>query len=216
MGKPINAFTVNTAKNLQLDAGMLVRGLANPMEFNGTLATPAKSIGATSGGGSFTAIPEMRNIFEDLDGSRGNYKDGNVIDSWEIKLTITLKEVTAENLKLSLAAADTKAAAVAVPGMVNENEEAVAAVAAEKFDTTTGRLEIKTADYLDNLCWIGTLNGSAEPIIIELKNVLNINGLNFTFADKSSGGVELELQAHFDLAKPDEVPFKIYTPKLVA
>lgn len=214
MGKPINAFTKDTAKNLQLDAGMLVRGLANPMEFNGTLTAPAKSVGATSGGGSFTAVPEIRNIFEEIDGGRGDYKGGTVVDNWKINLTTTIKEITAENIKLSLAAADTKAAAAAVPGMVNENEEAVAAVAAEKFDTTTARLEIKETDYLDNLCWIGTLNGSNEPIIIELKNVLNVNGANFTFADKSTGGIELELQAHFDLVKPDEVPFKIYTPKL--
>lgn len=196
MGKVLNGFTPNTAKNLQLDAGILVRGLADPSTFNGVLTSPAKSIGATSGGGSFTAVPEMRNIFEDLDGARGNYKDGNVIDSWEIKLTATLKEITAENFKLALAAADT-----------------TTAVSSSKYDTTEARLEIKTTDYLDNLCWIGTLNGSTTPIIIELKNVLNINGLNFTFADKSTGGVELELQAHLDITASDIVPFKIYTPK---
>lgn len=196
MGNVLNGFTPNTAKNLQLDAGVIVRGLVDPSKFTGTLTSPAKSIGATSGGGSFTAVPTMRNIFEDLDGARGNYKDGNVIDTWDIKLTTTIKEMTAENLKLALAAADTTPAATS-----------------DKYDTTVGRNEIKSTDYLDNLCWMGTLNGSAEPIIIELKNVLNISGLNFTFANKATGGVELELQAHFDLTKANEVPFKIYTPK---
>ena len=198
MAKVLNGFTANTATNLQLDAGIFVRGLADPSTFNGTVTTPAKTIGATSGGGSFTAIPTFRNIFEDLDGARGVYKGGQVIDSWEIKLTTTIKEMTAENLKLALAAADTTAAS------------------SGKYDTTVARLEVKNTDYLDNFCFIGTINGQDTPVIVEMKNVLNMSGLNLTVADKATGSVSLELQAHFDLSKPDEVPFKIYTPKVGA
>ena len=40
----------------------------------------------------------MRNIFEGIDGAKGNYKDGNVIDNWEITLTATVKEMTAKKL----------------------------------------------------------------------------------------------------------------------
>lgn len=197
--KVLNGFTPQTAQNLQLDAGIFVRGLADPSKFTGTVTTPAKTIGATSGGGSFTAIPTFRNIFEDLDGARGVYKGGQVIDSWEIKLTTTIKEMTAENLKLALACADTTSAELE-----------------GKYDTTTARLEVKDTDYLDNFCFIGTINGQDTPVIIEMKNVLNMNGLNLTVADKATGSVSLELQAHFDLSKPDEVPFKIYTPKVGA
>lgn len=198
MAKVLNGFTANTATNLQLDAGIFVRGLADPSSFTGTVTTPAKTIGATSGGGSFTAIPTFRNIFEDLDGARGVYKGGQVIDSWEIKMTTTIKEMTAENLKLALAAADTTAAS------------------SGKYDTTVARLEVKEEDYLDNFCFIGTINGQDTPVIVEMKNVLNMSGLNLTVADKATGSVSLELQAHFDLSKPDEVPFKIYTPKVGA
>ena len=198
MAKVLNGFTANTATNLQLDAGIFVRGLADPSTFNGTVTTPAKTIGATSGGGSFTAIPTFRNIFEGLDGARGVYKGGQVIDSWEIKMTTTIKEMTAENLKLALAAADTTAAS------------------SGKYDTTVARLEVKEEDYLDNFCFIGTINGQDTPVIVEMKNVLNMSGLNLTVADKATGSVSLELQAHFDLSKPDEVPFKIYTPKVGA
>lgn len=197
--KVLNGFTPQTSQNLQLDAGIFVRGLTNPETFNGTVTTPAKTIGATSGGGSFTAVPTFRNIFEDLDGARGVYKSGQVIDTWEIKMTTTIKEMTAENIKLALAAADTTAA---------ESEG--------KYDTTTARLEVKDTDYLDNFCFIGTINGQDVPVIIEMKNVLNMSGLNLTVADKATGSVSLELQAHFDLSKPDEVPFKIYTPKVAA
>lgn len=189
----LSAFTKNTAKNMQLDAGLLVKGLTDILNFNGTIADE-KKLGATSGGASFSATPEMRNIFEGIDGAKGNYKDGNVIDNWEITLTATVKEMTANNLKLAMATADI-------------------ATGNEKFDVLTPRMEVKSTDYIDNICWLGTMNGSSEPMIIELKNVLNTNGISFTAEDKGSGSVELELKAHFDLSKPNEVPFNIYFPK---
>ena len=189
----LSAFTKNTAKNMQLDAGILVRGLTDILNFNGTIADD-KKLGATAGGANFTAAPEMRNIFEGIDGAKGNYKDGNVIDNWEITLTATVKEMTAKNLQLAMATAD-----------ISSSDD--------KFDVLTPRMEVKSTDYVDNICWLGTMNGSSEPMIIELKNVLNTNGISFTAEDKGSGSVELELKAHFDLSKPNEVPFKIYFPK---
>lgn len=194
----LNGFRADTAKNLQLDAGILVKDLTNPKTFTGNL-TDAQKLGATEGGANFTAVPEIRNVFDGIDGARGNFKDGNVIDSWEIKLTATLKEMTKENFKLALGTGETTEAG-----------------ASDKFDTTTARTIVKTTDYLNNLCWLGTLAGSSDPIIIELKNVMNTSGLNFTVTDKGTGTIELELQAHFDITKPDEVPFNIYTPKAVA
>lgn len=188
----LNGFTPKTAKHLQLDAGILVKN-----HTIGSEIVEANKLGATSGGSTFSAVPTIRSIFEDLDGSRGNYKDGNVIDSWDITLSATVKEVTAENIKLALGSADAKAG--------TETEV--------KYDVVTPRNGIKTTDYLDNLCWIGTVNGSDEFMIIELKNVLNTNGFSFTATDKGTGAVALELKAHFDLSKPDEVPFKIYVPK---
>ena len=189
----LSAFTKNTAKNMQLDAGLLVRGLTEILKFNGTIADD-KKLGATSGGATFSATPEIRNIFEGIDGAKGNYKDGNVIDNWEITLTATVKEMTAKNLQLAMATAD-----------INSDDE--------KFDVLSPRMDIKTTDYIDNICWLGTMNGSTEPMIIELKNVMNTNGISFTAEDKGSGSVELELKAHFDLSKPNEVPFNIYFPK---
>lgn len=191
----LNGFRSDTTKNLQLDAGILVKNLTDPKTFTGTL-TDSQKLGATEGGASFSAVPEVRNIFEGIDGARGNFKDGNVIDSWEIKLTATIKEMTAENFKLALGTGDT-----------------TKAEASGKFDITTARTEVKASDYLENVCWLGTLAGSEDPIIIELKNVMNVNGLNFTVSDKGTGTVELELQAHFDITDPNTVPFNIYTPK---
>lgn len=197
MAKILNGFTKDTAKNLQLDAGIIVTGLASPEDFSGVL-TGANLLGATSGGGSFVVETEMRNLFEDLDGARGNYKEGNVIDSYNITLTTTVAEMTAKNIKLALGAADTT------------DKQGTGT----DVDITKARMTIKAEDYIDNVCWLGSLNGSDKPMIIELKNVMNTNGLNFTFEDKGKGKIELELKAHFDLTKPEEVPFAIYTPSV--
>ena len=185
----LNGFTPNTAKNLQLDAGILVKN-----HTVGSAITDANKLGATEGGATFTAVPEIRNIFDGLDGARGNYKDGNVIDSWEISLTASVSEMTAENIKLAIASADSKTSTV------------------EGYQEITPRNDIKTTDYLENVCWVGTVNGQDKPMIIELKNVMNTNGFSFTASDKGRGKVDLELKAHFDLENADEVPFKIYTP----
>ena len=193
--KVLNGFTPQTAQNLQLDAGIIVRGLKDPSTFAGELGE-AKSIGATSGGGKFSAVPTMRNLFEDLDGAKGLYKGGQVIDGWDIRLTATIKEMTTENLRMALAAADT----------TTEGQ----------YDVTKARMTVELEDYLDNICFLGTVNGKNEPMIIELKNVLNVNGLNISTTDKGTGSVELDLVAHFDLSKPEEVPFDIYTPKAKA
>lgn len=189
----LSAFTKNTAKNMQLDAGLLVRGLTDILNFSGTIADD-KKLGATSGGATFSATPEMRNTLEGIDGAKGVYKDAIVIDNWEITLTATVKEMTAKNLQLAMATAD-----------IDDGDD--------KFDVLSPRMDIKTTDYIDNICWLGTMNGSTEPMIIELKNVMNTNGISFTAEDKGSGSVELELKAHFDLSKPNEVPFNIYFPK---
>lgn len=190
----LNGFTVNTAKNLQLDAGILAKNVEDLENFNGTLLDTQK-LGATSGGGSLTIIPEIRNLFEDLDGSRGSYVGGNVIDTYEIKLTVTLKEMTEENFKLALSASDS------TQGLTNTKIKP--------------RLEMQDTDYLKNVCWFGRINGSQDPVIIEIQNVINTNGFNLTFADKDKGSLELELTANFDLANAEDVPVNIWLPKVV-
>lgn len=188
----LNAFTPNTARNLQLDAGILVLGLVNPGAFAGELPVGTKKLGATSGGGKFVAQPTYRSLFEGIDGAKGVYKDGQTIDSWDIKLTTTLKEMSKESLLLALGAAD--------------------AVETSGTSVISGRLNMLSSDYFKNVCWLGTVNGSNKPMIIELFNVLNVSGMSFAFADKATGGVELELVAHFDVMDPNTVPFKIYMP----
>lgn len=198
MSKILSGFTPNTSKNLQLDAGILIKNLTDPASFDGTIPSDAVKIGATSGGGQFDAIAEFRNLYEDLDGARGNYMDGNAIDNWDIKLTATVKEMTIENLMLALGVGDADT--------TTDNN----------YNIVTARLNVKSSDYLKNVCWLGTMNGSDKPLIIELRNVLNTAGLSLKYSDKATGSIDLELKAHFSLDNPSEVPFTIYSPKQTA
>lgn len=188
--KTLTGFNKETSKNLQLNAGMFVKNF-DPIK--DTIET-ATILGATQGGGTFTATPELRPI--DIDGVRGTAIGMQVLDSWEVKMTTTLKEATAENFKLALAS-----------GAIKKADEL------EKYDTITAKNYIDDSDYIANVCWLGTISGSSEPIVIQLLNVLNTNGLNFTFEDKGEGSIELELMAHYSPENLDTPPFVIYTPK---
>lgn len=189
----LSAFSANTAKNLQLDAGILVKNVTDPS--SGDYST-GKLIGATTGGGSFEASPQMRNIFEDIDGARGSYKDGDVVDTWEVTYSTTLLEMTAENFQLALGVAD-----------ITDNSKL-------SGKTVTPRICVKSSDYIDNVCWFGTLKGSDKPIVIEMRNVMSMNGLNFTIEDKNNGQLEVELSPRFDVASPEDVPFAIHIPTI--
>lgn len=189
----LSAFTAQTAKNFQLDAGVLVKNMTNPE--SGDL-TGAKYLGATTGGSTFTATPEFRNIFEDVDGARGMYKDGDIIDNWEISFATTLLEMTPENFQLAIGAAD-----------ITDNADIGG-------KTVTPRNCVQAADYISNICWCGTIKGSDKPIVIEMLNVINMNGLNFAIEDKGKGGLEVELNPRFDVANPNDVPFKIHIPSI--
>jgi len=188
----LNGLRADSAKNFQLDAGILVKNIKDFSDI-----TKGELLGATSGGGSFTAIPELRNIFEDIDGARGKYAEGDVIDNWETKLSATLKEVTKENITSALVACDV---------VVGSGESAT-------YDTIQARNEIKDTDYIENICWCGTLKGSTSPIIIELKNAINEKGFELAFTDKGTGGIAVEFAGRFKLANPNNVPFTIHYPK---
>lgn len=196
MAKILSAFRADTAQNMQLDAGIFVANLTDPATFDGTIPEDAINLGATTGDNSFTYTPEYRNILEDVNGAKGLYKGAQVIDTITAEMTGSMKEVTAQNIKIALGAADITEAS-----------------SSDKFDKINPRLNVKDEDYLKNLCWIGSINNEGELIIIEMKNVLNTSGFTFTATDKGSGSVEFTFVPHFDLSNPTEIPVTIYRSK---
>lgn len=180
----------STFENLQLNAGMF---LAN---FDYSTATDAATlgallkterektsgsalIGATRGGGTFVCTPNMRSI--EADGKREEWKGSSVNDGWTIKLTTTLLEINATNLKRSFGTAD-----------VTDTE---------KKHTIKIRTDIKDADYITSLVWVG--DTSKGYVLIAIKNALNTAGATLTWTDKGEGTIPVEFTAHQDGLETD-------------
>lgn len=180
----------STFENLQLNAGMF---LAN---FDYSTATDAATlgallkterektsgsalIGATRGGGTFVCTPNKRSI--EADGKREEWKGSSVNDGWTIKLTTTLLEINATNLKRSFGTAD-----------VTDTE---------KKHTIKIRTDIKDADYINSLVWVG--DTSKGYVLIAIKNALNTAGATLTWTDKGEGTIPVEFTAHQDGLETD-------------
>lgn len=180
----------STFENLQLNAGMF---LAN---FDYSTATDAATlgallkterektsgsalIGATRGGGTFVCTPNTRSI--EADGKREEWKGSSVNDGWTIKLTTTLLEINANNLKRSFGTAD-----------VTDTE---------KKHTIKIRTDIKDADYITSLVWVG--DTSKGYVLIAIKNALNTAGATLTWTDKGEGTIPVEFTAHQDGLETD-------------
>lgn len=180
----------NTFKNIQLNAGVLLKAFAPD---TGTLKA-TDILGATSGGVSFTATPSFIDFGEDIDNCPKNMKELKQLDGWEAKMSGTFVTVTAELAAKLTGAADT---------------------AAEKV---TPRNDLKSADFAD-LWWVGdysavnedgTKGASAGFCAIRLLNSLSTGGFQIQSGDKAKAQFAFEFTGHYSMEHPETVPFEIY------
>lgn len=186
-------ITNKTPKRLLLDAGVLIKGFDMQKTVKENMANV---IGATEGGGTFSAVPTVHNVV--LDGAPTHVKGFERIDEWVTTISATVKEHTVESLELALGSA--------------KSEEAT--VSSKSYTKITGKPEIEAEDYNDNIAWVGRLSGSEDPVIIVLKNALSINGLSLAVADRSEAGAAITLTAHYDTGDLETPPFDIYYPEV--
>lgn len=180
----------STFENLQLNAGMFLANFdystaTDAAKLGALLKTEREKtsgsalIGATRGGGTFVCTPNTRSI--EADGKREEWKGSSVNDGWTIKLTTTLLEINATNLKRSFGTAD-----------VTDTE---------KKHTIKIRTDIKDADYIESLVWVG--DTSKGYVLIAIKNALNTAGATLTWTDKGEGTIPVEFTAHQDGLETD-------------
>lgn len=200
MGKKrtYSGFTKETPERLLLDAGAFFKNFVyeNGGAKNDTFESAVnagKLIGATKGGGEFSAVPSIRHI--EVDGVKGRAKGLEVVDSWDVYLKATVLETTSESVREALGAA----------AVDTESDEA--------YDVITGKPYIELADYLDNVTWVGTLSGSDEPVIIQVFNGLNTEGLKLTVQDKGEATIPMTFYGHYTFDDLDSPPFKVLYPK---
>lgn len=182
----------DTMKNLQLNAGVLVKS------FTPATATVAAEgiIGATQGGVSFTATPTYSDFGEDIDNCPKNMKELKRLDSWEAKMSGSFVSVSADLVK-SLVGAATKTADTS-----------------GKFDKITPNADLKASDFAD-IWWIGDysdVNDGTKSgfLAIHMIDALSTGGFQIQSGDKAKGTFSFEYTAHYSMNAQDTVPFEIY------
>ena len=191
--KKYSGFTTETAKSLLLNAGAYFKNFDVGTDKFDSAVAAGKLIGATKGGGEFSAVPEIRQI--EVDGVAGRAKGLETIDSWDIYLKANVLEVKEATIQSGLAASS-------VDTSTNTD-----------YDIITASNNLEVSDYIDNITWVGTLSGSDKPVIIQIFNALNTDGLKFSTTDKAEATISLTFYAHYTQDDLDTPPFKIYYPK---
>ena len=191
--KKYSGFTTETAKSLLLNAGAYFKNYDVGTDDFDSAVTAGKLIGATKGGGEFSAVPEIRQI--EVDGVAGRAKGLETIDSWDIYLKANVLEVKEATIQSGLAASS-------VDTSTNTD-----------YDIITASNNLEVSNYIDNITWVGTLSGSDKPVIIQIFNALNTEGLKFSTTDKAEATISLTFYAHYTQDDLDTPPFKIYYPK---
>lgn len=191
--KTYTGFNANTADNLLLDAGAFFLNFEVGTDtYESAKAT--KLLGATRGGGEFKAAMTVRQI--EIDGVKGRAKGLEVNDAWDVYLKATVLEINEETLAKTLASSTKSESTVDTD-----------------YTEIVGNNDIELTDYIDNVTWIGKIAGSDDPIMIQVFNALNTDGLTLTVADKNEATMQMTFYGHYDTTDLDNPPFKIWYPK---
>lgn len=198
MGAPglTSPIRSETFQNLQLNAGIFIKNftyssIADASALKTAIATAITAgtdiLGATRGGGTFTATREIRT--PEVDGMRYGFKGSDFVDSVDAFLSTTLIEVTPDSVKACLGNAT--------------------ATTSGKKTTIKMHTAIETTDYLTNLCWVGDL-ADGRLVLICLENALNTADFTLTFTDKGEGTLAAEFHARqASVNDYDNAPFEI-------
>ncbi len=200
MVKPYSGFSKNTPDRMVLDAGAFFKNFIVGKDTYATAKAAGKCLGATQKGGEFSAKPNIRRL--EIDGVKTRVKGDTLLDGWESYIKATFIEMTRDGLTRALGSAD-----------VDEN-------AVEGYDKIIGRNTIIDSDYIENITWIGCLLGESKPIIIQIFNGFNENGLTMAVADKDNSKLEVQffgnnMPEEYDSDEEIAPPFAIYRPKEV-
>lgn len=168
----MNGITTETTKNMIFDQGVVY--------INYEETTNERVLGATSGGNSFTIEREFRDI--EIDGLKGKTKGFRRLITENASLTVNLKELSAENIKLALAGS----------------------ASADHPETTpthtkiTSKFAIEDTDYIKNVALVATVSGSDKPCVVILYNALSDGNLEMSLEDKNEAVIAVTLSAHYD------------------
>ena len=173
-------LTSRTIESLQLNAGVLLTAYTK-----GEDIAEEDILGATRGGGSFTAVPTMHQAA--VDGAPTYVVGLERCDDWVVTLNATMVELNDEAITRALGVGVTKTGTT------------------DKVFTVKNT--VNTTDFKD-LYWVGDLS-NGQNVVIKIKNALNTGGLNLTFSDRGEGTYALALIGHYSIDDLETAPFEI-------
>ncbi len=178
---------VDTFKNLQLNAGILLDG------FNPATGVIGNLIGATTGGIQFADDPEFSDFGEDIDNCPKNMKELKKLTNHAVTMSGTFVSLTASTVKMLVGAGDVD---------VNNNTHIIP------------RNDLLDKDFED-IWWVGDYSDdnagdNAGFIAIHLMNALNTGGFQIQSSDKAKGTFAFSFEGHYSMKAQDTVPYEIY------
>ena len=190
MGKKYTKIPEDTFKNLQLNAGILLKS------FTPATGVAGEIVGATSGGINFKSTPTYTDFGDDIDNCPKNMKELKVIDSIETAMSGTFISVTPNLVENLIGAAD------------------VEAVSGTNVYKIVPRNELLNTDFED-LWWVGDYSDvntgeNAGFMAIHLMNTLNTDGFQIQTGNKAKGQFAFNFMAHYSMDAQDTVPYEIY------
>ena len=178
---------VDTFKNIQLNAGILVK------TFTPAEGTVGDLLGATTGGIQFADKVSYTDFGEDIDNCPKGTMELKKVDSHEVTMSGTFVTVTATTAKGLAAAADV-----------------------DEGDAThiVPRNDLALTDFED-IWWVGDYSDvnsgeNAGYCAIKLKNALNTGGFQIKSTDKGKGQFAFSYMGHYSIAAQDVVPYDVY------
>ncbi len=191
--KTYTGLTTKTKKHLLLGAGAFFKNFLVGTDTYESAVSGGKLLGATQGGGEFSAVATFRQI--PVDGAVGDIKDLEDIERWDVTMSATMLEVTKQTVALALGSATITTMTGTAP-----------------YNKIVGNNGLSSGDF-NNITWCGCLLGETKPMLIQIDNALCTNGLNLSMTDGEEGKIALEFHGFYDAvdtgAEP-VAPFAIY------
>lgn len=190
--KRMTGYTEKTMTDLQTGAGAYFRDFDVEKDTFASAVAAGKLIGATQGGGSFTAKPTITPI--EVDGVPSAAMGMEEVEGWEVTMQANIMEVTATNIANALGASKTSN------------------VKNGTYKKVEGRMYIELSDYKGNVTFLGDVKGYDEPMIIQVYNALATDGISINPQDKKVSLIPTTFKGHVSPTDYEVPPFAIFIP----
>ena len=190
--KRMTGYTEKTMTDLQTGAGAYFKDFDVETDTFASAVAAGKLLGATQGGGSFTAKPTITPI--EVDGVPSAAMGLEEVEGWEVTMQANLMEVTPKNIENALGASTTS------------NAKGGA------YKKIQGRMYIDLEDYKGNVTFLGDVKGYDQPMIIQVYNALATDGIALNPQDKAVSLIPTTFKGHVSPTDYEVPPFAIFVP----